>query len=1009
MKNWASLHTHTDLSLQDSVTNYKEYVDMCAEKGVTAIAFTEHGNIYQWVQKALYCESKGVKYIHGVEVYMTQQLDPKVRDNYHVILLAKNEAGIKEINKLVDISTQPDHVYYDPRISFDEFLNISDNVIKLSACLGGFIHKSDKFGVSQEKFYEIVQHFDYLEIQPHNVPDQIEYNKRLARLSEELRIPLIAAGDFHATTAYKAECRIMRKWAKKMAYADEDKYDLTFKSHDEMLAAFEEQNSLDKTTILSALEATNIVANSCEVVKIDRKPKYPILTDNDEYSLMVYVNNKYQEKVANGAIDPTDKRYLDMVREEFRVLKKLNMLSFMLFTAEMINWGKENNIPTCPCRGSVGGSMLAYITGITDVDPIKWGTYFSRFANEDRIELGDIDSDFAPFDREKMYNYIIDRFGVNRATYILAIGTVKPKGTIDLIGRAYDEIAKSKGEPTKYDKAYCEEIKNTFEANPEKARELYPEVFYYFDGIVNSADSQSQHPAGMIVAPLDLPENYGTFWNKDGNHVLQIDMEGCHDVELCKIDVLGLKNIGVIKIACELAGIKYPEAHEIDFEDENVYNEISLSPVGLFQFENPKTWKCLVDYKPKKLNDLSVVNAAIRPSGDSYRHRLFNHEINKNPSTIIDELLKDNNGYLIFQEDTIAFLQEICGLTGSEADNIRRAIGRKQMDRLNAALPDILDGYCRVSTQPREVAEEEAKTFIQILIDSASYQFGKNHSTGYSMIGYYCAYMRHYYPLEFVTALLINNETIEDLNDAEYLAKLKGIKINLPKWGKARGEYHCDRETNSIYKGVGSIKGVGSAVGDALYELANNFKFDSFTDIVIYCIEHQVVGTATLKTLTKIGYFSEFEDEKYLLMLIDLIEKRYKRTHKEATKEKRILEIKETEIQAEKTSPSEKIKWQVEYLGGVFIDMPDAHEGIHVVLDISKQYATRNVKLVQLKTKDIKIVKIKYQMLQECKVEIGDTIGVYGFEERDAVRPDGNGKFVKTGHKNLHATKITKL
>ena len=226
------------------------------------------------------------------------------------------------------------------------------------------------------------------------------------------------------------------------------------------------------------------------------------------------------------------------------------------------------------------------------------------------------------------------------------------------------------------------EIKGEYEYNPDKAREKYSELFYYFEGLLNTAISQSMHPAGIIASPVSLPDNYGTFWS-DGKRIISINMEEVHEVSLVKYDILGLKNIEIIKDTCELAGIKYPLSHEINWNDENVWNDIIISNVGIFQFEGDYAFNLLKQYKPQKINDLSLVNAALRPSGASYRDRLIAREFNHNPSVLIDELLKENNGFLVFQEDVIAFLQQICGLSGSEADNVRRAIGRKQVDRLN--------------------------------------------------------------------------------------------------------------------------------------------------------------------------------------------------------------------------------------------------------------------------------------------------------------------------------------
>lgn len=260
-------------------------------------------------------------------------------------------------------------------------------------------------------------------------------------------------------------------------------------------------------------------------------------------------------------------------------------------------------------------------------------------------------------------------------------------------------------------------------ADPGSTRERYPDIFYYFDGLVGTKVSQSVHPAGMIIAPITLDDNYGVF-DKDGEACLMLDMDDAHEVGLAKYDFLILRNVEIIRDACRLAGIDYPKTHLVNFNDEDVWRDMLKSPVGVFQFESSFGHDCLKKFQPKNIFDMSLVTACIRPSGSSYRNDLLARKKHKNPSEIIDELLEDNLGYLIYQEDTIKFLQEICGLSGSDSDNIRRGIARKQKDRLDAAMPSILEGYCQKSNKPREEAEQEAKEFLQIIEDSASYQFG---------------------------------------------------------------------------------------------------------------------------------------------------------------------------------------------------------------------------------------------------------------------------------------------
>jgi DNA polymerase-3 subunit alpha len=1001
MKNYTTYHLHTELSLLDSCTNFKLYVDKAKELGQTAICFTEHGNVYNWIEKKMYCEEQGIKYLHGVECYLTKELlqideensEPhKVRDNYHTILIAKNYAGLQELNTLIDLSTQDNHFYYKPRLTFDEFKNISDNVIKISACLASPLNKL--------RDENLIQHYDYLEVQPHiNSEDQKEYNQWLYEMSLKHHKPLIAGTDTHNLNKYKAECRSILQRAKHIVFTNEDEFDLSYKSYDELIEMFEQQGALPKDVYLAAIENTNVMANSVEEFKLDTSFKYPKLYEDEEKVFKQRINQMYNEKLKQGVIK-NNPRYTKQIREEMRVFKKIGMVGFMLFMSELICWCWENGIPIGPCRGSVGGSVIAYITDIIDVDPIIWNTVFSRFCNEHRTEIGDIDVDIAPTQRHLVYEHIIDKFGIDKTAYILAIGTISDKGTIDEIGRALE-----------YPLDKVAEIKREYEANPDATKEKYSELFYYFDGLVNTAISQSMHPAGIVVAPLTLPDNYGTFW-QDGKRIMMINMEEIHEVSLVKYDLLGLKNVEIIKDTCKLAGIPYPKSHTINWEDEKVWADMIKSPAGIFQFEGDYAFKMLKEFVPHKINDMSLVNAALRPSGASYRDRLLAHEINHNPSEIIDNLLKDNFGFLVFQEDTIAFLQNICGLSGGDADNVRRAIGRKQKDRLEAAMPEILEGYCKMSPKPREVAEQEAKEFLQIIEDSSNYQFGFNHSTGYSMIGYLCAYMRYYYPEEFIAAYLNNANNEDDIRYGTELARVKGIKIHPVKFRHSSAKYTVDKANHCLYKGCESIKFLNSDVSEKLYQMKDQ-QFDSFINLLSVFPGN----SRQREILIKLGFFEEFGGSQKLLKIAMLYDKYHGKKVIKKDKTDLPLEllqkyaISETEKQMkfdevsmnnllseiciqipDKDIPlSTRLQAELEYLGYISYSDP-TRPNTAVVMDVNTKYSTFKVQLYRLDTGDTMVCKLKKKSFENTPLPVGSIIN-FRTETKHGWRKDENDKW----------------
>ena len=1030
-KNYTTIHLHTELSFLDSTTNYKLYVDKAVELGQKAICFTEHGNTYNWVEKKLYCEQNGIKYMHGVEIYLTRTLSENIRDNYHTILIAKNFKGFQEINKLIDLSTQDSHKYYKNRITFEEFIGISNNVVKISACLASPLSKLNR---DDEWYDRLASHYDYYEIQPHiNSQEQKDYNKLLHELSKEFKKPLIAGTDTHSIDKYNSECRAILQKAKKINYTDEDYYDLTYKSYDELVEMLRLQGSLPEDVWIEAIENTNVVAGMVENFELDMEFKYPVLYGTEEADKEAFksrVISMFKDKIEGGVIKKHHiPAYKKAIREEFKVLDKIGMTGFMLFMSELLTWCLENDIPFGNCRGSIGGSRIAYITDIIDLDPEEWNTVFSRFANESRKEIGDIDVDFAPDQRQLVYNYIINRFGQDKTSYILAVTTVGDKGTIDEIGRAlHYEWLKTQNknvdeDSSPYNVGKMMSIKKEYEDNPDKTREKYPEIFYYFDGILGTTISQSMHPAGIVASPITLTDNYGTFWN-EGMKILSINMEEIHEVSLVKYDILGLKNIGIIRDCRKYAGLKYPRSYEVNWNDQNVWDDMITSSVGIFQFEDDYAFSLLKKYVPIKINDMSVVNAALRPSGESYRDRLINREFNSNPSKEIDDLLADNNGFLIFQEDTIKFLTDICGFSGGEADNVRRAIGRKDEVRLAKALPKILDGYCSVSKQPREIAEQEALEFIKIIEDSSRYQFGLNHSTGYSMIGYLCAQERYYRPLEFTASYLNNAGNEDDTRDGSMLARLKNIQIRPIKFRHSTAKYSIDKSTNTIYKGISSIKFLSDKIADELYAIRGN-QYNLFTDLLVDIKTNTSVDTRQLNILTILGFFSEFGKNKKLLTIIEAYDKIGNRKqlkiaevddlivpsgiilrHAQTLTAKTIKDFNgidivrefESTVEDKSINLKERLKFEADNMGYIAFTYEKATKNIYFVLELTtyKDKAKPYITLYQVKTGETVRAKIiNREVYMATPFNKGDVLVVDKMTQRPKSKLE-NGKWIKS-------------
>ena len=397
-KNYTVYHLHSDLSNGvtniDSVTKYKEYVEYAKSLGMTALAFAEHGNIFEWVHKKEAIEASGMKYIHAAEVYLTTDKDAenKHRDNYHCVLIAKNYDGVKELNRLISASFNRDgndyHYYYAPRIGLDELFATSDNIIITTACLGGVINKADN-NLKAEflKFLIKNKHRCYLEVQHHNCVDQSTYNKLLYAIHQKTGIPLIAGTDTHCLNDTHIEGRSILQKAKNVFFSDEESWDLTFKTYDELVEAYRIQNALPKEVYLQAIENTNIMADSIEEFKLDYSKKYPKLYNDSEKAL----KEKIVQGIKNRGIDKYNNfnEYKKKIQYELETYKYNGAIDFLLLEEDYKSELKRQGVSYGYSRGSVSGSIIAYLLGITEVDSIKYGLNFERFMNKERVSLAD--------------------------------------------------------------------------------------------------------------------------------------------------------------------------------------------------------------------------------------------------------------------------------------------------------------------------------------------------------------------------------------------------------------------------------------------------------------------------------------------------------------------------------------------------------------------------------------------------------------------------------------------
>ena len=1006
MNNYTLTHLHTDLSNAfttiDSVTKYSHYVKKAHELGMKAIAFTEHGNVLSWVNKKKECDAYNIKYIHASEVYVTEDLNNKIRDNYHTCLYAKNWEGVKELNILLTKARNKDdgHFYYAPRISYDELINTSDNIIIATACLGGIVAKgNDNIKKRFLEFLKQNKHRCFLEIQHHNVSDQANYNKELYKISTELGVPLIAGTDTHALDDTHVKGRDILQKAKNIYFDNEEGWDLTLKTYDELVECYRQQNALPMEVILEAIENTNVLADMVESFSLNTSHKYPKMYENSEKVFM----NKIKEGIVRRGINklPNYKtEYVPRIKYEIETFKHNGVVDYMLLEENIKTYGRNNNMYCGPGRGSVSGSVVAYVLGITDMDALKHNLNFERFMNMERVSLADIDSDWYTDDREKIKDYVFNLDGVYCAE-IITFNTIAKKGAIRDVGRAMNIPL-----------SLVDSICKTVEENEEELREQHKELFEYVDIIMGTIVSIGSHPAGVVVSPVPLDENVGLITSsKTGLPVTQLNMKEIDYLNFVKLDILGLDNVGIINKTCQLAGIERLTPDNV-IDDEEVWKSMTESTLAVFQWESSVAYSYLKGlFNPiiidriKKLNpnfkyiDLfSVGNAAIRPAGASYRNELAQGIFHDNGHDALNEFLAPTLGYLVYQEQIMDFLHLFCKFTKGEADTVRRGFAKKM--GTEQYIPKIEQGFIEVMEEKYNVKKAESKKlikdFIKVIEDASDYAFSLNHSQAYSYIGYMCAYLRHHYPLEFLTVLLeVNKNNIEKTTEIIDYAKSKNVKIASILFGKSKGEYFFDKDSNTIYRGVGSIKGLNATMGNELYKIAQ-YERKTFVEVLIDIKNECTMNSKQLTTLIYLDFFSEYGSVGKLLKVVEeyntyssrktfakdkFLRHTLLRKYSETETEKMFKQLdfvsmcKEIEMELPDTDIpiQEKMRSMIQYSGGIDVIYPDADKKECVVLKVDAKY-TPTIDIQRLCDGKITTVKIEKKFYLENAVEPGDVI-----------------------------------
>ncbi|WP_440109929.1 PHP domain-containing protein [Paenibacillus sp. QZ-Y1] len=1044
-KNYTVYHLHSDLSngtMMDASSKYIDYILKAKSLGMKAIAFSEHGNVYNWISKKISCDEHGLKYIHGMEAYITTTLEEKVREAYHLGMYAKNWEGVKELNKLSSDSfnKEDNHFFYRPRVSLDEVLNTSDNIIITSACLGSLLNKKNDYVEKLIEFMVENKHRCFFEIQYHTDPEQVAFNQFLYQKSLETGVPLIAGTDTHALNEKRAKLRLVLQKSKNINFSNEDAYDLTFKSYKELVDMFNEQNSLPMDVVLEAIENTNRFADMVENFELDFSHKYPKIYNEEEKELKDRINKGV---VARGVqLYPRDKKeeYFKRIREEFDVMNGMGNLSYFLLLDDIVKFCKSKDIGTSP-RGSCNGSLILWVLGITDIDSIKYGLPFFRFLNPSRVSLADVDIDLSGKRRDEVKDFLYTYPGINGSA-IITYQTFQWKGAIKAIGRGLDiplsvvdQISKDIDEIEEEDGETGEAKMTTTFHNKEKWDKEYPEFMELVGEAIGLIENVSVHACGFVVSDRNLDEELGTFrTDKSKWPISQNNMKAVDTANFVKMDLLVVDNVQMVEDVCLLAGIDKLNNDQINFEDENVWNEMKKSGLGIFQFEKTG-WRYLNESlnnfdkfeensggKMSRLDMMTALNGIIRPSGDSIRDDFVKGIPHDNGMKEINSFLGKTLGYLIYQEQIMTWLNEFCAYDMAQSDMVRRAISKKGgTEKLTPEIKKGFMDYCLGEFDyDIDHLDYVVDENLKVIKDASDYGFSENHSCPYSILGFKGAYLRHYHPLEFITVQLIINENKQEKTTkiVEFMKTNTDIRILPIKFRKSRSGYIMSKSENAIYKGIKSIKDLSEVVAEELYSLKDN-TYRSFIDLLIDINDNTKTNKTQTLILIKLNFFSEFGRISELVQIYEEFYdggSKYKKTYADKTKVKRVEELKSKERQIKESNvsdmiPNEVVMFQEEYLGYTDAVYPNIDVKWCVVTELDTKYSPK-LTLYNLKRGEKKVFKMdkktfnnKDDSLKICK---GDLIEITSHKKKPRQVPDGNGGFRATDQIDVWITGYNK-
>ncbi len=947
---FSHLHTHSHYSLLDGLAQIDPLLDKVAALGMDSIALTDHGNMYGAVEFYKKAKTRGIKPIIGCEVYAAVesrfQRRPKIDDvRYHLVLLAKNELGYKNLVKLVT-KAHLEGFYYKPRVDDELLAQYGQGLIAMSACIQGKIPRliiNKKFDEAEAAARRYIEFFGkenfFLEIQHHpNLPDQEPANRGQIELAKKLGLGLVATNDIHYLNAEDEKAQDILMLINTGADIN-DGNRLTMKGEDFSMRS-PAQMIADFKDFPEAIENTQKIVDMCQFEFELKKTKLPRFTPPKGSTNEEHLRELCQTGLKNRYGHNPDSEIIKRFEYEFATIKQLGFVDYFLIVQDFVNWAKSSRIVVGPGRGSAAGSLVSYLLNITEIDPLKYDLLFERFLNPGRsaVSLPDIDMDFADRRRPEVIEYVGQKYGHDHVAQIITFGTMAARAAARDVGRVLqypysycDKLAKMIPFGMNLDQALKTDDLKMLVAGDEKARVL----FEFAKKLEGCARHASTHACGVVISPIPLdeivPVQHPTA--DDDGLVSQYELHAIEDMGLLKMDFLGLKNLTIIEDTLSRIYLVQNQSlslKSIPMDDKETFALLQRGDtIGVFQLESAGMQRYLKQLKPTQFEDIIAMVALYRPGPMQFIPQFID---GKNGLTIptylhskLESILGPTYGIILYQEQTMKIAQELAGFSMAEADTLRKAIGKKIKDLMMASKQKFIDGC-----QKNGIAKKIGQEIWSWIEPSADYSFNKSHAACYAMVAYQTAYLKAHYPVEFMAALITSEKN--DVERVGYLigeCKNMGIDVLAPDINESFYGFTVIPGAGKIRFGLSAIKNVGdNLVTEIVNDRKKNGTFDGVSDFMTR-INSKLINRKSLEALIKAGVFDGMAERNQLLANIERLLEYGREIEKNRANGQRDLfgalmgggngnSAKATQISlapARAAHQAEKLMWEKELLG----------------------------------------------------------------------------------------------